>query len=71
MSFRIDPEIEDEIRNAVLTLSGPPLFLNLSRFMEDAARKELDFLRRTHNQGKPWPKWKRAVKRGRPIKENR
>lgn len=68
MSFRVSPELEREVRDCVLTLSGPPHFLNLSRFLEDAIRAHLDGLRRTANKGQPWPSWSRPMKRGRPVK---
>ena len=72
ISARIDPAVEDDVRNAVLTLSGPPHFMNLSQFMEDALRIHSESLRRSANKGQPWPDWSsRSVKRGRPPKVQR
>lgn len=68
IAARVDAELERELRNAVLSLSGPPHFLTITDVIEAALREHLDRLRRRHNGGKPFPEWASAVKRGRPYR---
>ena len=68
ITFNIPLALIEEIKNAVVQLSGPPEFLNLSRLAEDAIRNELERLTKEHNEGKPFaPRGDRSPKLGRPI----
>ena len=68
VTYNIPEELVEETRNAVKTLSGPPLFLTLSSLVESALRRELAHLRKEHNGGKPFEGPGTALRGGRPIR---
>ncbi|MEY2849619.1 MAG: hypothetical protein RI885_2286 [Actinomycetota bacterium] len=58
-------DLVEEIRNAAAFLAGPPLHLNLSRLMIDAATAHLAKLRKSQNAGRPFPERPEPLKHGR------
>ncbi len=66
-SFQIPQELLSEIRDAVITLSGPPERLTMARFAEQAFRHELERLRAGHNHDQPFPATDGVVRAGRPV----
>jgi len=67
-TYNVPEVLVEETRNAVLTLSGPPVRLTLSALVEAALRKELERLRKSHNGGEPFSGPGTALKGGRPLK---
>jgi len=70
-TFHLPADLVDELRNAVVALSGPPNRLTMSKLAENALRRELDRLRkeRTGSEtGKPFRQRAGEVTRGRPIR---
>ncbi len=55
-------------KNAVVTLSGPPVRLTLAGLVRDALTRELERLRNAHHTGKPWPLRSAPLVGGRPVK---
>ena len=68
VAFYLSEDLADEIRNAVVQLSGPPLRLTMTELAEMAFQKELERLKAEHNGGKPFPKRAEDLKGGRPIR---
>jgi len=66
-SFQIPQELLSEIRDAVITLSGPPERLTMARFAEQAFHHELERLRASHNHDQPFPSTDGVVRVGRPV----
>ena len=66
-TFHIPHDLLEEARNAVVALSGPPLRLTLAGVTQEALRKEIERLKKEHNQGKPFPSRAADLKGGRPI----
>jgi len=66
-SFQIPQELLSEIRDAVITLSGPPERLTMARFAEQAFRHELERLRTSHNHDELFPSTDGIVRVGRPV----
>lgn len=69
-TFHLSTELLEEVRNAVVALSGPPDQLTMSKFAELAFRQELDRLRQERpgdGRGKPFRHRQGQVRRGRPI----
>jgi hypothetical protein len=60
-TFNIDPKLYDEVRDAVVALSGPETQLSLVGFFEEACRREVQRLSKLHNEGKKFPKRKTAL----------
>ena len=67
-TFLIDAELADEMRDAIVHLQGPPRFLNLATFGEEAIRAYLDTLKAEHMGGANFPKRPQAVRQGRPLR---
>ena len=67
-TYNVPEALVEETRNAVLSLSGPPVRLTLSALVEAALRKELERLRKSHNAGEPFSGPGTALKGGRPLK---
>ncbi len=67
-TFHLTVELLDEVRDAVVALSGPPNFQTMAGFAEEALRRELMRLKQEKNRGRSFPKRKRAVKSGRPVR---
>jgi hypothetical protein len=67
-TFLIPEELADAMRNAIVHLSGPPLYYTLAEFGEHAIRNYIAQLEREHNAGRPFPPRPRAVRQGRPLR---
>jgi hypothetical protein len=68
VAFYLSEDLADEIRNAVVHFSGPPLRLTMTSVAEMAFQRELERLKAEHNGGKPFPKREEDLKGGRPIR---
>jgi hypothetical protein len=68
VAFYLSEDLADEIRNAVVHFSGPPLRLTMTSVAEMAFQKELERLKTEYNGGKPFPKRDEDLKGGRPIR---
>ncbi len=66
-TFHVSSALFDQIKDAVVALSGPPLRLTLADFAEAAFRRELDRIQKAHHDGKPFPKRSAPLRTGRPI----
>jgi hypothetical protein len=67
-TFHVPAELLDEMRNAVVALSGPPHRLTMSKLAVNALRRELDRLRRERGgPKKAFGQRTEEVTRGRPI----
>jgi len=66
-TFHLPRALFEEARDAVVHLSGPPVRLTLAALAERALTRELDRLRRTHNDGKSFPRRQGQLRSGRPI----
>jgi hypothetical protein len=66
-TFHLPVDLFDELRDAVVACSGPPLRLTLAGFAESALRQELERLKKEHHRGKPFPKRTSELRGGRPI----
>jgi len=66
-TFHLPEELFEAVRDAVVSLSGPPHRLTLARFAEDALRRELERLQKAENRGRPFPKRESDLRGGRPI----
>src|SRR5690349_4104052 len=55
-TFQLSAELLDELRDVVVSLSGPPDRLTLTDLAEGALRRELDRLKRVHRGGKSFAK---------------
>ncbi len=51
VAFYLSEDLADEIRNAVVHFSGPPLRLTMTSVAEMAFQKELERLKAEHNGG--------------------
>lgn len=67
-TFLVPEELADAMRNAIVHLSGPPLYYTLAEFGEHAIRSYIAQLEREHNAGQPFPRRPRAVRQGRPLR---
>lgn len=67
-TFLVSAELADEMRDAIVHLQGPPMFLNLAGFGEEAIRAYLARLKAEHTGGQPFPKRPHAVRQGRPLR---
>ena len=67
VTLLIPTELLEEMRDAVVHLSGPPDRLTLARFVEEACRRELARLRSKHTGGKAFPRRTAELRAGRPI----
>jgi len=66
-TFHLPEDLVNEARDAVVHLSGPPLRLTMAAMAENAIRRELDRLKREHNDGEPWPPRDEDLTGGRSI----
>jgi hypothetical protein len=69
-TFYLPPHLLSQVRDAVVALSGPPAQLTMSKFAENAFRRELDHLEKQRSgaeRGMPFEARKGQVRRGRPI----
>ena len=67
-TFLIPEDLANAMRNAIVHLSGPPLYYTLAEFGEHAIRNYIAELERDHNAGQPFPARPRAVRQGRPLR---
>jgi len=67
LTVHVSTALVDEVRDAVVSLSGPPLRLTLAAFAENALRRELERLKKAENNGKPFPRLGEKLRGGRPI----
>ena len=68
VTIQISAELLDELRDVVVSLSGPPDRLTLTELAEGALRREVDRLKRVHRGGKNFTKRAQELRGGRPIK---
>jgi hypothetical protein len=66
-NLRLSTPLIEEVRDAVVYLSGPPVRLTFARFTEEAFRRELERLQAKYAGGKPFPRRKSELRPGRPI----
>ena len=66
-TFHLPADLLDELRGAVVQLSGPPLRLTLAAAAEDALRAYLERLRTEHHRGRPFDPPAEPLRGGRPI----
>lgn len=66
-TFHLSEELFEAVRDAVVSLSGPPHRLTLASFAENALRRELERLQKGENKGKAFPKRESELRGGRPI----
>lgn len=67
-TFHISAELLDELRDAAVSLSGPPDRMTLSDLAEGALRREVERLKRVHRGGKTFARRGQELRGGRPIK---
>lgn len=67
-TVHVSVELFDQVRDAVVALSGPPWRMTLSDFATSAFERELERLRQERNEGKPFPKRTEQLRAGRPIR---
>ncbi len=67
-TFHLPNALMDEVKDAVVTLSGPPARLTLAAFAESAFRRELERTKKEHNKGNAFPRRSGELRGGRPIK---
>ena len=69
-TFHLPPSLLNEMRNAVVALSGPPYRLTMSKLAESAIRRELERLRGEVGRAatKGFSQRAAEVTRGRPIR---
>jgi hypothetical protein len=69
-TFHVPADLMDELRNAVVALSGPPHRLTMAKLAENALRSELDRLsqlQQGRQRGRSFPQRDGDVRTGRPI----
>ena len=69
-TFHISADLLNEVRNAVVALSGPPHRLTLAQFAEEALRDKLDQLKGDQSgrmRGRDFPQRESELRGGRPI----
>jgi len=67
VGFDLTIELSEAVRDCVVFLQGPPLHLNMSKFAEEACRREIERLQHEANEGEPFPKRQQAPRTGRPV----
>lgn len=67
-TFLVPADLADKMRDAIVHLSGPPMYFTLAEFGEHAIRCYLDQLERDHNGGNAFPPRPRGVRQGRPLR---
>ena len=66
-TFQLPTDLLDQARDAVVALASTEQ-LTLAELVETAIRHELDRLQQEHNDGQPFPRRRRALHPGRPIR---
>lgn len=67
VNARISAALLDEVRDCVVALSGPPHGLTMDEFAEEAYRRELERLKRSHHAGQPFARRAYNPKPGRRV----
>lgn len=67
VNARISAALLDEVRDCVVALSGPPHGLTMDEFAEEAYRRELERLKRSHQAGQPFARRPYNPKPGRRV----
>ena len=67
VTFQISAELLDQLRDAVVALSGPPTRLTLAGLAEQALEQQLQQLRKRYNNGKQFPHRSAELRPGRLI----
>lgn len=67
VAFYLSSELANEIRNAVVALSGPPHRMTMTSLAEMAFQQVVEGLQSAHNKGEPFPQREEDLKGGRPI----
>ncbi|HXM56334.1 MAG TPA: hypothetical protein VOB72_13155 [Candidatus Dormibacteraeota bacterium] len=69
-TFHLPADLVEELRNAVVALSGPPHRLTMAKLAENALRNELhrlEQMRQGRQRGRSFPQREGDVRTGRPI----
>src|SRR5262245_47517836 len=69
-TFHLPADLLNDLRNAVVALSGPPHRMTMAKFAENALRSELERLmqlQQGRQRGRPFPQRDSDVRTGRPI----
>jgi hypothetical protein len=66
-TIHLPADLFDQVRDAVVACSGPPLRLTLAGFAEQALRHELERLEKKQNEGKAFPRRQGELRGGRPL----
>ena len=66
VTIDVDHDLLEELRDAVIHLSGPPHRLTIRSLMEGALRRELKRLRDELLDGAPFPAREHELRAGRP-----
>ena len=69
ITLSMDDPVIEEARNYVLARSGPPWFMNMGKFGNDAFRLLLQLRRDEENNGKAFPPVEGALPQGRPMRQ--
>ncbi len=67
LTINVSKEFAVDVRSVVSQLGGPPAYLTLSGLVRTAVAREIRRLERRYNKGRPFPKTRRLLRRGRPI----
>lgn len=67
VTYDLSPATAARVRNAVLALCGPPLWMTATAYADQAFLEFAEKLEREHNGGQPFPVVDRKIKRGRPT----
>lgn len=68
VNARISGALLEEVRDCAVALSGPPHGLTMDQFAEEAYRRELERLKRSHNSGQPFARRPYNPKSGRRVR---
>jgi hypothetical protein len=66
-TFHLPEALVEEMRDAVIHLSGPPVRLTMAALAGEAIKREVARLRKKHNGGKAFPKRAAGPRGGRPV----
>jgi len=67
VNARISAALLDEVRDCVVALSGPPHGFTMDQFAEEAYRRELERLKRSHHAGQSFARRPYNPKPGRRV----
>jgi hypothetical protein len=67
VNARISGALLEEVRDCVVALSGPPHGLTMDGFADEAYRRELERLKRSHHSGQPFARRPYNPKPGRRV----